>query len=74
MDDLDSTIRNARVTVRGSEASSGNLSVSFTDFLSGLAAGYHIANNLVRKSASRATTAVVNPGGWSTDVLLSSKR
>jgi hypothetical protein len=71
VDDVPSTIGRARANLRTAQAGGGGVPVSITGIFSGLAAGPHTASMWVRTSAGGAANqALVDPGCWSTDVLI----
>ncbi len=66
-----STEGRARANLRAAEAGGGGRQVSITGFFTGLEAGEHTASMWVRASnTGMGTTAMVDPGCWSTDVLI----
>lgn len=72
VDDTESTVGRARAHLRAAEEGGGGLRVSFTGFFTGLDAGEHTASMWVRASSDGGSgdDAMVNPGCWSTDVLI----
>lgn len=71
VDDTPSTAGRARANLRAAEAGGGGIQASITGFFSGMAAGDHTASMWVRTSTGGAgTQAMVDPGCWSTDVLI----
>jgi hypothetical protein len=71
VDDTASTVGRARANLRAAEAGGGGVQASINAFFTGLAAGEHTASVWVRTSAGGAANqAMVDPGCWSTDVLI----
>jgi hypothetical protein len=71
VDDAPSTVGRARANLRAAEAGGGGLQTSITGIFSGLSSGEHTASLWVRTSvAGSASQALVDPGCWSTDVLI----
>lgn len=71
VDDATSTVGRARANLRVAQAGGGGVQTSITGFFTGLAAGNHTASMWVRTSSGgSANQAMVDPGCWSTDVLI----
>ncbi|HMQ32469.1 MAG TPA: hypothetical protein PKD53_17185 [Chloroflexaceae bacterium] len=71
VDDAASTVGRARANLRAAQAGGGGVQTSITGLFTGLPAGEHTASMWVRTSAGGAgTQAMVDPGCWSTDVLI----
>jgi hypothetical protein len=71
VDDLPSSQGRARANLRAAEAGGGGRQVSIAGFFSGLAPGEHTASMWVRTSTGGSgSQAMVDPGCWSTDVLI----
>ena len=70
VDDLPSGVGRARANLRTAEAGGGGRPVSITGFFTGLPAGEHTASMWVRTFYGSANIAMVDPGCWSTDVLI----
>jgi hypothetical protein len=71
VNDVASTNGRARANLRVAEAGAGGQQVSITGFFPGLPARDHTASIWVRTSSGGAgTQAMVDPGCWSTDVLI----
>jgi hypothetical protein len=71
VDDATSTVGRARANLRTAQAGGGGVQTSITGFFTGLAAGDHTASMWVRTSTGGAANqAMVDPGCWSTDVLI----
>jgi len=71
VDDVASTVGRARANLRTSEAGGGGQPVSISGIFRALPVGAHTASMWVRTSLSGAATqAMVDPGCWSTDVLI----
>lgn len=71
VDDLPSNVGRARANLRTTEAAGGGRQTSITGIFTGLSAGSHTASMWVRTSTGGAgTQAMVDPGCWSTDVLI----
>lgn len=71
VDDDPSTVGRARASLRTVQAGGGGVQTSITGLFTGLPAGEHTASMWVRTSAGGAgTQAMVDPGCWSTDVLI----
>lgn len=70
VDDVTSTVGRARAKVLDVEAGSGGVQVSITGMFKGLTAGNHTASMWVGTTYGTASTAMVNPDCWSTDVLI----
>jgi hypothetical protein len=71
VDNSPSSVGRARANLRTAEAGGGGVQTSITGLFDGLAAGEHTASIWVRTPPTGAATqAVVDPGCWSTDVLI----
>lgn len=70
VDDLPSGEGRARAIVKTAEAGNDGLPVSFTGLFTGLPAGEHTASMWVRTFYGSASSAMVDPGCWSADVLI----
>jgi hypothetical protein len=71
VNDAPSTVGRARANLRAAEAGAGGRPTSFTGVFTGLPAGEHTASIWVRTSpGGSASQAMVDPGCWSTDVLI----
>lgn len=71
VDNAPSTVGRARANLRAAQAGAGGVQTSITGLFSGLSAGSHTASMWVRTSAGGAgSQAMVDPGCWSTDVLI----
>lgn len=71
VDDTASTVGRARANLRTAQAGAGGVQTSITGLFTGLPAGTHTASMWVRTSAGGAgNQAMVDPGCWSTDVLI----
>jgi len=71
VDDAVSPLGRARANLRAAEAGGGGVHVTITGSFTGLSAGEHTASMWVRTSSTGAANqAMVDPGCWSTDVLI----
>lgn len=71
VDDAASTVGRARANLRSIQAGGGGVPASITGLFTGLPAGEHTASMWVRTSTGGAANqAMVDPGCWSTDVLI----
>lgn len=71
VDDAVSPLGRARANLRAAEAGGGGVHVTITGSFTGLSAGEHTASMWVRTSnGGAATQALVDPGCWSSDVLI----
>jgi hypothetical protein len=71
VDDQVSSVGRARANLRTAQAGGSGVQTSITGIFTGLPAGEHTASMWVRTSTGGAgSTAMVDPGCWSTDVLI----
>jgi hypothetical protein len=71
VDNTPSSVGRARSNLRAAEAGGGGIQTSITGVFNGLEAGEHTASIWVRTSpGGAANQAVIDPGCWSTDVLI----
>jgi hypothetical protein len=71
VDNAASTVGRARANLRSAQAGGGGVQTSITGLFTGLAAGTHTASMWVRTSTGGAANqAMLDPGCWSTDVLI----
>lgn len=71
VDDAASTAGRARANLRAAQAGGGGVQSSILGYFTGLSAGEHTASIWVRTSTGGAASqAMVDPGCWSTDVLV----
>ena len=70
IDDTPSTIGRARANLRAAQVGGGGEQVSITGMFRGLSVGSHSASMWARTIFGTATGARLDPGCWSTDVLI----
>ncbi len=70
VDDTTSSFGRARAHIRKVEGGSGGIPISFSGMFSGFSKGDHTASVWVRTPSGTATEAMVNPGGWESNVLI----
>ena len=69
VDDLPPLINSGEASIRAAEANQ-QVPLTFTGYWQGLSAGDHTISLWVRTANGTATTAIMNPGGWSSNDVI----
>jgi hypothetical protein len=70
VDNVATTNSRARAIIRSAEAGGTGVAVCFTGLFTGLSAGSHTVSMWVQTSSGTGTNAMVDPGCWSSDVII----